>query len=147
VTRDTPSSDDAWVYEFLWNCQGKRHIWYWPIFVTLTLEVGIYRWYVTHCLVMTHVSMKFHEILLIRLEVVIQTIIKGIFDLWSLLVTLTLEVGTYKWHSTHCQIIMHVSMKFHEIIFKRLEVMVRTRTRDIWSLTSISDLDLGIRNL
>jgi len=29
--------------------------------VTLTLEVGIYKWYATHCLVMMHVSMKFHE--------------------------------------------------------------------------------------
>jgi len=30
--------------------------------------------------------------------------------------TLTLEVGTYKWHTTYCLVMMHVSMKFHEII-------------------------------
>jgi len=42
---------------------------------------------------------------------------------------------------------MHVSMKFHEIIFKRLEVMVRTRKRHIWHLTSISDHDLDSMNL
>jgi len=29
-------------------------------------------------------------------------------------VTLTLEVGTYKWHA-HGLVMMHVSMKFHEI--------------------------------
>jgi len=31
--------------------------------VTLTLEVVTYKWYVTHRLMMMHVSMKFHEIL------------------------------------------------------------------------------------
>jgi len=41
--------------------------------VTLTLEVGIYKWYATHHLVMMHVSMTFHEILFIHLEVVIRT--------------------------------------------------------------------------
>jgi len=41
--------------------------------VTLTLEVGIDKWYVTHRLVMMHVSMKFHEILFIHLEVVVRT--------------------------------------------------------------------------
>jgi len=51
--------------------------------VTLTLEVGIYKWYATHRLVMMHVSMKFHEIL-ISLEVVIQTRKKAYltFDLY-----------------------------------------------------------------
>jgi len=50
--------------------------------VTLTLEVGTCNWYVTHRLVMMHVSMKFlHEIIFIRLEVVVQTR-KGIFDLY-----------------------------------------------------------------
>jgi len=39
---------------------------------------------------MMRVSMKFHEILKE----------KGIFDIWPLLATLTLEVGTYKWHDT-----------------------------------------------
>jgi len=34
---------------------------------------------------------------------------------------------------------MHVSMKFHEIIFIRLEVVVRTQKKT--HLTSISDLD------
>jgi len=36
--------------------------------MTLTLEVGTYNWYVTHNLVMMHVSMKFHEIIFIRLD-------------------------------------------------------------------------------
>jgi len=31
-------------------------------------------------------------------------------------VTLTFEVGTYKWHATHRLMMMHVSMKFHEIL-------------------------------
>jgi len=43
-------------------------------------------------------SMKFHEILKE----------KGIFDIWRLLVNLTLEVGTYKWHVPHRQVTMHV---------------------------------------
>jgi len=46
-------------------------------------------------------------------------------------VALTLEVGTYNWYATHCLVIMHVSMKFHEIIFIHLEVVVRTRKRHI----------------
>jgi len=54
--------------------------------VTLNLEVGTYRRYTTHHLVIMHVSMKFHEIF----EE------KGIFDICLLLVTLTLEVGIYK---------------------------------------------------
>jgi len=37
-------------------------------------------WYVTHRLVMMHVSMKVHEIIFVRLEVVVWTR-KGIFDL------------------------------------------------------------------
>jgi len=41
----------------------------------------------------------------------------------------TLEVGIYKWYATHCLVIMHVSMKFHEIIFIRLEVVIRTRKK------------------
>jgi len=99
--------------------------------VTFTLEVGTYKWYATHCLVMTHVSMKFHEILFICLEVVIQIRKKAyfIFDLY--IVTLTLEIGTYKWHATHRLVMMNVSMKFHEMIFIRLEVVVRTRKRHI----------------
>jgi len=28
---------------------------------------------------------------------------------------LTLEVRTYKWHATHHLVMMHVSMKFHNI--------------------------------
>jgi len=40
-------------------------------------------------------------------------------------VTLILEVGTYKWHATHHLMMMHVSMKFHEILFNGLEVVVR----------------------
>jgi len=31
-------------------------------------------------------------------------------------VTLTLEVGTYKMHATHHLVMMHVSMKFQEIL-------------------------------
>jgi len=31
-------------------------------------------------------------------------------------VTLTLEVGTYKWHVIHHLVMMHVSIKFHEIL-------------------------------
>jgi len=41
-------------------------------------------------------------------------------------VTLTLEVGNCNWYATHCLVMMHVAMKFHGIIFKRLEVMVQT---------------------
>jgi len=41
--------------------------------VTLTSELRIYKWYVTHRLVMTHVSMKYNEILFICLEVVVRT--------------------------------------------------------------------------
>jgi len=33
-----------------------------------------------------------------------------------LLLTLTLKVGTYKWHVTHHLMMMHVSMKSHEIL-------------------------------
>jgi len=43
--------------------------------------------------------------------------------------TLTLEVGTYKWHTTHRLVMMHVSMKFHEILFIHLEVVVWTRKK------------------
>jgi len=81
--------------------------------VTLSLEVGTYKWHATHRLVMIHVSMKFHEIIFIHLEVVVRTK-KCIFDLRPLLVTLT--IGSYKWHTTHRLIMMHVSMKFHEIL-------------------------------
>jgi len=70
------------------------------------LEVGTYNWYATHRLVMVHVSMKFHEILKE----------KGIFDLWFILLTLTLEVGICKWYATHRLVMMHVSRKFHEIL-------------------------------
>jgi len=31
-------------------------------------------------------------------------------------VTLTLDVGTYKWHATHHLVMIHVSMKFHKIL-------------------------------
>jgi len=55
---------------------------------------------------MMHVSMKFQEILKE----------KGIFDLWPLLLTLTLEVGTYNWDMTHRLVMMHVSMNFYEIL-------------------------------
>jgi len=34
--------------------------------------------------------------------------------IWPLLVTLM--VGPYKWHTTHHLMMMHVSMKFHEIL-------------------------------
>jgi len=52
--------------------------------MTLTLEVGIYKWYATHRLVMTHESMKFRDIIFICLEVVIQTRKKAYlkFDLY-----------------------------------------------------------------
>jgi len=63
---------------------------------------------------MMHVSMKFHEILKE----------KGVFDLWPLLVTLTLEVGIYKWYATHRLVMMHVSIRIHKIISIRLEVVV-----------------------
>jgi len=49
--------------------------------------------------------MKFQEILKKK---------KGIFDLWLLLITLM--VATYKWHAIHHLVMMHVSMKFHEIL-------------------------------
>jgi len=65
---------------------------------------------------MMHVSIKFHEILKE----------KGIFEIWPLFVTLTLEVGIYKWYATHRLVMMNVSIKFHKIIFIRLEVVVRT---------------------
>jgi len=65
---------------------------------------------------MMHVSMNFYEILKEN----------GIFDLWPLFVTLTLEVGIYTWYVTYRLVMTHVSLKFHEIIFIRLEVVVRT---------------------
>jgi len=38
----------------------------------VTLEVRTYKWYMTHHLVMMmHVARKFHEILFVRLEVVV----------------------------------------------------------------------------
>jgi len=48
--------------------------------VTLTLEVGIYNWYATHHLVMMHVSMKFHVIIFILLNLWSGQG-KGIFDI------------------------------------------------------------------
>jgi len=50
-------------------------------------------------------------------------------------VTLILVVGTCNWYVTHRLMMMHVSMKFQEIL------------KDKAYLTSISDLDLGGRNL
>jgi len=47
--------------------------------VTFTLEVGTYKWYTTHRLVMMHV----YEIIFIRLEVVVRTGKKVIFDLYK----------------------------------------------------------------
>jgi len=67
--------------------------------VTLTLEVGTYRWYTTCRLVMMHVSKKFH--------------IEG---KRHILVTLTLDIGTYKWNATHHLMMMRVSMNFHKIL-------------------------------
>jgi len=34
-------------------------------------------------------------------------------------VTLTLEVGTYKWHAIHSLVMIHVSMNFYEILKKK----------------------------
>jgi len=65
------------------------------------LDIGTNKWYATHRLVMMHVSMKFHEILKEN----------GIFDIWPLFVTLTLEVRIYKWYVTRCLVMMHASMK------------------------------------
>jgi len=42
---------------------------------------------------------------------------------------------------------IHVYKKFHEILFIRLEVVAQTRKKGIFYLTSLSDLDLGVRNL
>jgi len=92
--------------------------------MTLTLEVGIYKWYTIHCSVMMHVSIKFHKIIFIRLEVVVRTR-KGIFDILPLLVNLTLEEGTNN------LVMMHVAMKFHEIIFIPLDGGVRTKERHL----------------
>jgi len=39
-------------------------------------------------------------------------------------VTLTLEVGIYKWYATHGLVMMHVSMKFLKILFNCLEIVV-----------------------
>jgi len=44
-------------------------------------------------------------------------------------VTLTLDIGTYKWYATHHLVMMHVSMKFQEILFLCLEVVVWTRKK------------------
>jgi len=68
---------------------------------------------------MMHVSMNFYEILKE----------KGIFDIWPLFVTLTLEVEIYKWYATHRLVMTHVSVKFHEILFIHLEVVVWTRKK------------------
>jgi len=75
--------------------------------VTWTLEVGICKWHVTHRLVMMHVSMKFHEIFFVCLEIVVWTR-KEAYLSFDLLVTLTSEVGTYKWHATHCIVMLIV---------------------------------------
>jgi len=64
VACDTPSSDDARVIHEILKEKDIFDIC--PLLVTLTLEVGIYKWYMTHRLVMMHMSMKFHEILFIR---------------------------------------------------------------------------------
>jgi len=72
---------------------------------------------VTHCLAMMHVSIKFQEILK---EI-------GIFDIRPLLMTLTLEVGIYKWHTTYRLVMMYVYTKFHEIL-KEKGIL------DLWSL-------------
>jgi len=81
VVCDIPSSDDAFVYDVSWNSlrpfrscvpdKEKGTFEVWPILVTVTLQVGTYKWHETHHLVVIHVSMKFHEILKE----------KGIFDL------------------------------------------------------------------
>jgi len=60
-------------------------------------------------------------------------------------VALTFEVRTYKWHVMHRLLMMHDSVKFHEILFIHLETVVQTRKNAY--LTFISDLDLGSRNL
>jgi len=54
---------------------------------------------------------------------------KKAFDLLPLLVSLTLEIIIYKWYATYRLVMTHVFMKFHEIIFIRLEVVVRTRKK------------------
>jgi len=111
----------------------------WPIFVTLTLEVGIYKWYATHRLVMMHVSMKFYEILYLFSSCDLDKE-KGIFDIWPLLVTLNLEVGTYKWHTTHrLMMMMHVSMMFHEILKEK-------GVFDRWPLLVTLILEVGTCN-
>jgi len=51
--------------------------------------------------------------------------------------TLTLEVGTYKWHATHRIVMMHVSIKFYEIL----------KEKCIFDLWPLSNLDLGGRNV
>jgi len=73
-------------------------------------------------LVMMHVSMKLHG----------PDKKNDVFDTWPPLVTLILDIGTYKWNATHHLVMMHASMKFHEILFKRLDVVVRTKKKAFW---------------
>jgi len=61
-------------------------------------------------------------------------------------VTLTLEVVTYNWYATHHLVMVHVPMKFHEILFNCLEVVVLVWIKKKAYLTSISGIDLGGRN-
>jgi len=61
--------------------QGKQAITTFDL-VTLDLDIGIYKWYMTHHLVMMHVSMKFHEIIFVPFISCGPNKKKGMFDLY-----------------------------------------------------------------
>jgi len=44
-------------------------------------------------------------------------------DICSLIVILSLDIGTYMWYGTHYLVMVHVPMQFHEIIFHYLGIV------------------------
>jgi len=135
--RDIHSFTCLFRYEARYTCDNDI----WPLPVTLTLDIGTYKWYLHHRFVMLRVSMKCHEILFNHFKVVVRTRkttylsewVKGALNpsnarhMWHWPLLVTLEVGTCKWYATHHLVMMHVSMKFHKFLFNCLKVVVSTK--------------------
>jgi hypothetical protein len=100
----------------------------WPLCVTFTLKRESPNCDATRRLVMIHVSMKFGQIIVSGSEVTVRTriIVKKV-DLWPLCVTFILKRESPNWDATRRLVMIHVCIKFGQIIFSGSEVTVRTR--------------------
>jgi hypothetical protein len=97
------------------------------LFVTLTLKWGSWKRYATLRLVMVHVCMKYRQIMLSGAKLMAQTSKKWPYvDLWPWPVTLTLKWGSWKRYATLRLVMVHVCMKYRQIMLNGSNVTART---------------------